>query len=498
MRVTTDRLIARLESAVEGNSAGQSHRSHVSGASSKMTKTDIAGEELTLQPEDGQMATEVLELQSLYKIALQMQRQASSETFAQEVIRILDENMAYDNAAIYLAKKSGGSLKAIAQSGRFVESNDVAKGEASKETALLPGKSITSWVAQTGRSVCVGDVSRDPRYLATLEEIRSALCVPMRSAGRVIGVIVVESPEIDAFDDSDKLFMETVASQVAVAIENAWLSSEVKKYSSQKEGDSGPLNDEQEDLIRNLEQQNEELAQINTTVMAQNQELNAFSHTVAHDLKNPLAILMGFAEVLSEDYVGGENELLGQGIQVILENGVRLENIIDELLLLAEVRQLEEIDLVPLAMANIVSETRKRLSNLIDESEASIIFPFSWPSALGHRPWVQEIWVNYVSNAIKYGGRPPKIELGATKQLDGMVRFWVQDNGPGISLEDQRRLFVPFTQLYQVRAQGHGLGLSIVRRIATKLGGEAGVEGQPGEGSLFWFTLPTADEENQE
>lgn len=498
MRVTTDRLIARLESAVDGNSIGQRNQNHVSGTNSKMTITDIEGEELSLKSEAGQMAGNVLELQALFKIALQLQRQASSETFAQEIIRILDEDMAYDNSAIYLVQKSSGNLKAIAQSGRFVESNDVADGEVNKETALLPGKNITSWVAQTGRSVCMGDVSSDPRFLATLEEIRSALCVPMRSTGRVIGVIVIESPEIDAFNDSDKLFMETVASQVAVAIENARLSAEIKKYSSQKDGDSGPITDEQEDLILNLQKQNEELVQINTTVLAQNQELNAFSHTVAHDLKNPLAILLGFAEVLSEDYLGAEDELLSQGIQVILENGLRLENIIDELLLLAEVRQLEEIDLVPLAMANIVSETRKRLSNLIDESEASIIFPVSWPSALGHRPWVQEIWVNYVSNAIKYGGRPPIIELGAIELSDGMVRFWVQDNGPGISLEDQRRLFVPFTKLYQVRAQGHGLGLSIVRRIATKFGGEAGVDSEPGEGSLFWFTLPSAHEDNQE
>jgi two-component system sensor histidine kinase/response regulator len=75
---------------------------------------------------------------------------------------------------------------------------------------------------------------------------------------------------------------------------------------------------------------------------------------------------------------------------------------------------------------------------------------------------------------------------------DGMVRFWVKDNGPGIPPEAQARLFTPFTRLDQARARGHGLGLSIVRRIVEKLGGQAGVESAAGQGSLFYFTLPAA------
>jgi signal transduction histidine kinase len=70
------------------------------------------------------------------------------------------------------------------------------------------------------------------------------------------------------------------------------------------------------------------------------------------------------------------------------------------------------------------------------------------------------------------------------------VRFWVRDNGQGLTNEEQGRLFTPFTQLNQMRAKGHGLGLSIVRRIADRLGGTAGVESAAGHGSTFYFTLP--------
>jgi two-component system sensor histidine kinase/response regulator len=102
---------------------------------------------------------------------------------------------------------------------------------------------------------------------------------------------------------------------------------------------------------------------------------------------------------------------------------------------------------------------------------------------------IQECGSTIISNAIKYGGQPPHVELGK-KQADGTVRFWVSDNGPDIPPEDQARLFTPFAQLHQVRAKGHGLGLSIVQRVMGKLDGQTGVESQVGEGSSFFFVLP--------
>jgi signal transduction histidine kinase len=109
---------------------------------------------------------------------------------------------------------------------------------------------------------------------------------------------------------------------------------------------------------------------------------------------------------------------------------------------------------------------------------------------MGYAPWIGEVWINYISNALKYGGQPPHIELGTSIQIDNTVRFWVRDDGPGLTPEVQARLFVPFTQLKQIQTEGHGLGLSIVQRIIEKLGGRVGLESGPGKGSLFFFTLP--------
>jgi signal transduction histidine kinase len=361
---------------------------------------------------------------------------------------------------------------------------------------LRIGVGVAGTVADQGRPIYLGNVPEDVRFGSAHSETQSVVCVPIQINDAVIGVIYIESDKPQAFAMADQQFLETVSGQIALSIEKAHLYSRVRKRTKQEAtgvSESAPqIAEPERKLDESLEESEARFRVMVKELQAQNEELNAFNHTVAHDLKNPLSILLGFAEVLSQDYGGGADEVLDQGIRVILENGRRMEIIISELLLLAEVRQLDEITVEPLDMASIVVETRNRLSHHIAEYEAKIIVPAAWPTAVGHRPWVEEIWVNYLSNAIKYGGTPPKVELGAMVQSDGMVRYWVRDNGVGISKSDQKRLFVPFTKLKQVNTKGHGLGLSIVQRITIKLGGTVGVDSEPGMGSLFWFTLPIA------
>ncbi|OQY19675.1 MAG: hypothetical protein B6I35_11395 [Anaerolineaceae bacterium 4572_32.2] len=244
-----------------------------------------------------------------------------------------------------------------------------------------------------------------------------------------------------------------------------------------------------------------ELRRLNTKLQAHNVELDAFAHTVAHDLKSPLTLIVGFAEILKEEYATLAGEALHSHLQKIVFNGRKMSNIIDELLVLAGVRQMEA-ETSPLDMGSIVAEAQERLSVMVNKHQAEIVSPDTWPVALGYGPWIEEVWVNYISNGIKYGGRPkdgipPRLELGADpKGFENpsgltMVRFWVRDNGLGIPPKDQERLFTPFVQLDQVRTRGYGLGLSIVRRIVEKLGGQVGVESEVGQGSVFTFTLPS-------
>lgn len=233
-----------------------------------------------------------------------------------------------------------------------------------------------------------------------------------------------------------------------------------------------------------------------------NEELNAFSHTVAHDLKNPLGTLMGFANILNDKLDSLSDEERKDYLSAILESGGKAIQIINSLLLFARLRK-SEIHTENLNMGRIFEEASRHFPEVFKQDKANISVPESWPECWGYGPWVEEVWANYLSNAIKYGGTPAHFEVGAEVIKTGtdhneMARFWVQDFGPGISQENQKLLFKSFERLDQVDTKGYGLGLSIVRRIIEKLGGNVGVESKPGKGSLFYFTLPTVNKKDPE
>jgi PAS domain S-box-containing protein len=252
------------------------------------------------------------------------------------------------------------------------------------------------------------------------------------------------------------------------------------------------LRKQTEEELRKYRDHLEDLVQARTAELEErNEELDAFAHTVAHDLTNSVQLNLGYAEVLSEDYTELPKTVVQKSLRTILETSHKMHNIIEELMLLYGVRK-QDVERVPLDMTTIIQEAQKRLVHMIQKSDAEIIAPDVWPVAIGHGPWVEEVWVNYISNALKYGGDPPKVELGAREQSNGHIHFWVRDNGHGLTLEQQTRLFTPFTRLDQVRATGNGLGLSIVRSIVEKLDGQVDVQSEVGKGSVFIFTLPGA------
>ncbi len=383
------------------------------------------------------------------------------DSVLERVMEIAMVELGVEDTAIWL-REPDGTLTCRAAFGRAAS---LLVG-----TQMEPGAGVAGWVLEQKQSALVADAQTDPRFNPTIDRrlgfhTRDLVTVPLLVRGMGTGVLQAVNKKDGGFSPVDLAWMEVLAPLAAAAIASARLFQE-------------------------LQQRTVQLQKQTVQLQAHNEELDAFAHTVAHDLKSPVTSIYGYATMLEETYTELSEDVLYESVHRIVRGADKMHRIIDELLLLAGVRK-QEVKVAALDMGSVVAEAVQRLTDVIEQSQAEVVLPDAWPVALGYGPWIEEVWTNYISNSIKYGGRPPRVELGAVAQPDGWTRFWVRDNGPGLTAEAQARLFVPFTKLDQVRVEGHGLGLSIVQRILEKLGGKVGVESEIGQGCVFSFFLPT-------
>ncbi len=250
------------------------------------------------------------------------------------------------------------------------------------------------------------------------------------------------------------------------------------------------------DVFDDLQRSKVQLSERAAALQARNKELEKYDQMVAHDLKDPLTILILTADLI-RDVPDLTREELRECMLQIKTTAYEMNNIIKSLLLFCEVTR-AEAPREPVRMDRVVANVQARLSYMIKEQQAQLILPQVWPDAIGYEPWIEEVWANLLSNALKYAGQSPRVELGASARPDGMLHFWTRDNGPGIPPETRTQLFMPHNQIDTISHRGHGLGLSIVLSIVEKLGGQVGVESNVGQGSLFFFTLPSVSASHEQ
>ena len=333
---------------------------------------------------------------------------------------------------------------------------------------LAPGQGIAGWAAQTEQTLIVNDVSHDPRFSNTSDEklnfrTQSLLAVPLRAPNHTLGVLELVNKRSSNFAESDRILAEMLATSAAIAIENAR-------------------------FVQHLNAQAEELR-------LRNEELDAFAHTVAHDLKTPLSLVAGYADMLRENFDVLHPDEIATYLNQLIDNSMRMNHIIESLLLLAGVRGTLHVAVERVSMHEIVVEALNRVEFMLAERSAIVHMPTDWPDVMGFGPWLEEVWYNYVVNALKYGGNPPELSLGYDLSTEGQVRFWIKDNGPGVPA-DPSILFRPTIRGHHSNERrGYGLGLSIVKRIVERLKGAVGAENSAGGGSCFYFTLLAAPSE---
>ena len=341
-----------------------------------------------------------------------------------------------------------------------------ARGEhiTPRHVTLKPGEGLAGWSFSHAEAVIVDDAEQDARFSAASDiklgfHTQSLLAAPMRAPDQVIGVLELVNKRTGPFTQIDQTLAETLATSAAIAIENA-------RYV--------------DDLHRNAEE-----------LQRRNEELDAFAHTVAHDLKTPLSVITGYADMLRENIEYLHPDEADLYLRQIIDNGMRLNHIIESLLLLAGVRGMPSIELEPVDMTAIVHEALTRVDFLLAGRKAEVHLPDQWPLAMGFAPWLEEVWYNYIINALKHGGEPLVMTFGCDFPDECHVRFWLSDKGVGVP-EDASSLFTPTLRFHNnnQKRKGYGLGLSIVKRIIERLNGTVGAMNAPDGGALFYFTLP--------
>lgn len=225
------------------------------------------------------------------------------------------------------------------------------------------------------------------------------------------------------------------------------------------------------------------------------EELDAYGHTIAHDLKTPLSNILLWSELFKMIFAARIPPESLHYIQTIHENGKLMNRMIDQLLQLAQLHHTPQ-SMKPVPIRAVIDAALMRFSPQIEKRGMTVTIAPNIPNAMGYDQWIEEIFANLFSNAIKYMGDEnpdPQIEVFAVPEGE-FIKYAVRDSGVGIKAEDKERLFEKFSRLHSVKAEGLSLGLSIIARMIKQLGGQIDIASEWEKGSTFWFSLPKVAE----
>ncbi len=313
------------------------------------------------------------------------------------------------------------------------------------------------------------DAQNDPDVLsryAKLWEIHSLMIVPISLHGRIIGVMRVGSRRKDFFTPDQLEFLTIIADELAIIIEMVT-------------------------LYENLSRTADELAQLNRLK-------DEFLATVSHELKTPLTTIKGFVSVILSGEVGPLNEQQTNFLNVTDQSVNRLTHLISDLLDLSrlngkvemEFQKLDLTELVRNSVSSVLLKAKEKNVSLTNETAKNL------PQVKADIRWIGQVVDNLLINAIKYAGPGAKVKISGFDKGEVVV-ISVEDDGPGIPLEEQKMVFEKFYRGKTSASQvpGTGLGLAISKSVVEKHGGKISLESKTGKGVKFCFALPIAKDQ---
>ena len=393
----------------------------------------------------------------------------SPEELASVVTRRLRGLVPCDRVSVVLFDDERGDSVVLAAEGLGTE--NVGAG------VRLPFSSeVMPAAMRAGHEMSSDDVTAEPdspsRRLALRLGVRAMLRVPLMVQGRQIGQLGLGRLQAGSFSPEEIEVAREIADTLAVGLANAELSRRLRAHA--------------QILERRVEERTAELRQ----ALA---DQESFSYSVSHDLRAPLRAMHGLSQALVEDYGDRLDDVGRDYVRRIMHSSQKLDRLINDLL---DYGRLSNVSLAlePVALDPLLDRVLHDLDAEVSESGALVEVVRPLPTVLGHSATLGHVFLNLLGNALKFvaPGTVPCVRVAAEVN-EGVARVSVTDNGIGVDPEHRERIFRVFERLYAENVYpGTGIGLAIVQKAMTRLGGRVGLESEAGRGSTFWIELPVA------
>ena len=403
---------------------------------------------LAASSEIGRLVTSTLDLNTIFT----------------RTVNLISERFGFYFAGIYIIEETGFNAILREATGEAGE-----KMKAQGYSIVVGSNSVIGKVAESIEPTLVNDTDIEPLYVPNpfLLDTRSEVAIPLRIGTRIVGVIDIQSTQVQAFTQDDLSVLQSLADQVAVAIDNA------RSYELSQQ------------LIKDLR----EVDQLKSQFLA----------NMSHELRTPLNSIIGFSRVILKGIDGPVSDMQQQDLTAIYNSGQHLLGLINDILDLARIEAGKmELNFEEVHLADMATSVMSTAKGLVKEKPIQLLqrIPPNMPSVRGDTMRVRQVLLNLISNASKFTDRgsitvETSIQRGPTGKMEALIN--VIDTGPGISIEDQKKLFQAFSQVdgsATRKSGGSGLGLSICANLVQLHGGRIGVHSVVGGGSTFWFTLP--------
>ena len=412
-------------------------------------------EYLAASAEIGRLVTSTLDLEAIFVRS----------------VNLIVERFGFYYASIFIIEETGFNAvlqEATGKAGKMLKER--------KHTLAVGSNSTVGKATSSGEVVVINNTTLDPlhKYNPLLPETKAEAAIPLRIGDRIIGVLDIQSTEINAFTEDDVAIFQLLTDQIAVGIDNA------RSY--------------------NIAQQAvEEMREVDRLK-------SQFLANMSHELRTPLNSIIGFARVILKGIDGPITELQQQDLTAIFNSGQHLLGLINDILDLSRIEAgkmdltFDEVninELIPSVMSTAAGLVKDKPVEMKSDIEADL------PTVRADAMRIRQVLINFISNAAKFTEEDEitvKASLEESVAGQPSVIVSVTDTGPGIAQEDQAKLFQPFSQVdasLTRKVGGSGLGLSICHHLIQMHNGQIGVHSAAGKGSTFYFTIPIVQTKTQ-